>query len=956
MVRVAILCLLVAVSLPAAALGAGQVSASSGARGLLAEARVLAGAGKHQEALTALAAALPRFAQARDRASEAEAELQRSTSFRAIADRPAARAAAERALSLSRAPALQVRALTQIARLHSDGGQETDAAEVLQRAWKVAEGAADATLTMQVGEARAANARARGNGADAARAFADVIEAADRAGSLDFSIRGRTGRSSALLGLGRFDEALVDGERAYALAASAPVRLRASATFALAQVHAHLWDLDRAAQLWDQSVSLYREAGLQIGIALSHRQAMDTWFALRDFDRALNEGRAALALYDRAGSQGSLPDTLARLALIQARRGDRDAAAAFAARARAASEGIPERRRVFIDNDLGLVELYSGRPEAASALFERVRATARAQGDAEYEWRALYGLGRSALVRGRLAEAQARAQAAVDIVERLRRALPAPGQRGTFMTQRVMVHEALIDALMAQSAAPDDWFARRGFDVAEAGRARALADQLAEAGSRDTDAGMQRIAAQEAEASRRLAAIQKAVDAEHDESRRSAIAVRLTQAETDYESVVARARRDNPRRASMAWPQPLTAAGIMARLGPDDAIVQFVTGEQGGWAWAMRSNHVFSYRIPPAREVDELVSRLRAAAIGGHADGVQAAGAAATRALFGPAAHVLRDARRLIVIPYGSLHRLPLAALPDFDGRWMIETRALSVAPSTTVLASLRAQPVSAPRQLLAFAAPRGAAARDEGARRAGLARPALAHAEFEAREAVSLARGRSALRLPAREEDVRDPEAARYRVLHFAAHALVDERVPRRSAIVVDAAGDDDGLLQVNEIAQLQLDAPLVVLAACRSQMGRALNGEGLLSLSRAFLQGGARAVVASLWDVADDDSRRLMRAFYRHARSGVAADEALRLAQLDQLRAAGAGGRPARWAAFVVSGDASAAVFDPAAAPPRAARPIVAAGVSAALLLAAGLLITGGARRRRHAARPAR
>lgn len=911
----------------------GRAQASSN---VLDDARALAGSGRHKEALALLEVAVPRFARAGDRAAEAEAELLRSTSLRALADRPAAMQAAERAVSLSTAPSLQVRALTQMARIHSDGGQEMLASGLLTRARGLAERSGDAKLAMQVGEARAANARALGNSAEAVGAFDDVIAAADRAGSLDYSIRGRTGRSTALLGLGRFDEALADGERAFTLAARAPVRLRASATFALAQVHAHLWNLDRAAELWEQSIVLYREAGLQIGVALSLRQSMDTWFALRDFDRAFADGSAALALYERAGSQGSMPDTLARLALIQARRGDLAQAADLASRARAASAGVPARRLVFIENDLGLVELFSNRPDRAAAMFARVLAAARDQSDAEYEWRALYGLGRAALAQDRAPEAQAHLEVAAALVDRMRTALPAPAQRGSFMSQRVMVHEALIDALMARSTAPDDWFARRAFDVAETARARALADQLAEAESRDSSPELQQIAAQEAESSRRLSAIQKALGAEHDAARRAGLMATLSQAEREHDSLIARARRDNPRRAAMAWPRSATTAAARSLLRPEEAIVAFALGDQQSWAWAMRSSGLIAYRLPPAREIDELVKQVRSAAMQGSADDLRRAGGAAVRALFGPAASLLRDATRLIVIPDGSLHRLPLAALPDLDGRWMIERRALSTAPSVTVLTSLRERRSAPPRQLLAFAAPRGLAAGGAQPLRGAGALPVLANAEFEAREAVRLARGDSAMRLPAREQDVREASVASYRVLHFAAHALVDERVPRRSAILVEAAGHDDGLLQLNEIAHLQLDAPLVVLAACRSQMGRALRGEGLLSLSRAFLQAGARGVVASLWDVADTDSRRLMRAFYEHARTGVAADEALRRAQVDQLRRSA---RPARWAAFVVSGDASAQVLEPQATTRHAQRPLLAAGGTVALLLVVGV-----------------
>ena len=80
-----------------------------------------------------------------------------------------------------------------------------------------------------------------------------------------------------------------------------------------------------------------------------------------------------------------------------------------------------------------------------------------------------------------------------------------------------------------------------------------------------------------------------------------------------------------------------------------------------------------------------------------------------------------------------------------------------------------------------------------------------------------------------------------------------------------------------------MRLDADLVVLSACDSGRGKEPGGEGLLSLTRAFQFAGARAVVASLWQVVDESSADLMTRFYRHLKNGAAAADALREAQLE-------------------------------------------------------------------------
>ena len=148
---------------------------------------------------------------------------------------------------------------------------------------------------------------------------------------------------------------------------------------------------------------------------------------------------------------------------------------------------------------------------------------------------------------------------------------------------------------------------------------------------------------------------------------------------------------------------------------------------------------------------------------------------------------------------------------------------------------------------------------------------------------------------------------------------------VPRRSAILLEGDQSDDGLLQLHEISALQLGADLVVLSACHSYSGRAIRGEGLASLGRAFLQGGARAVVASVWDVDDRTSPSMMRAFYASLAGGAPPDAALRTAQLQMLRAGGPSAATEAWAGFTVTG----VTGDPLFAPPPPGRPVLAAAL---------------------------
>jgi CHAT domain-containing protein len=133
-----------------------------------------------------------------------------------------------------------------------------------------------------------------------------------------------------------------------------------------------------------------------------------------------------------------------------------------------------------------------------------------------------------------------------------------------------------------------------------------------------------------------------------------------------------------------------------------------------------------------------------------------------------------------------------------------------------------------------------------------------------------------------------------------------VDEVAPDRSAILL-AAGPADGLLQVPEISGLTLQGQVVVLSACRSVSGTVIGGEGPWTLSRAFLEAGARVVVGTTWAIRDDHAARFFDPFYRELARGQPVGAAVRSARREAMAA----GLPASvWASVVVVGDDTARI----------------------------------------------
>jgi len=660
--------------------------------------------------------------------------------------------------------------------------------------------------------------------------------------------------------------------------------------------------------------------------------------ARRHFEEALGPGAESEACDSAV--------TRARLALVEQAEGVPDAADRRLAEAAAALGGRSCPAQEATVSLLGAtVAEERGDGEAARARYRRSLELYADWGDRVGQAQSLAGIARAERALGRPGPALAASGRALAILEGVRPTVLREDLRTSFFAGAQDVFDLHIGLLIAEGRAAEAWV------VAERARAQALRDLLAEAGAGVRAAADPGLVVRERALQRRLNELEASrlgpvgETIGRDAAELRALGGRIDAAVAELERVRGEIRRRDPGAAAAPDPGAISLDELRGALEPGALLLEYRLGAAESHLWAVSGDAVEAFPLPARRAVEaaarEAVTGLRSLRFQTGRNPQAACELSAM--LLGPVAGRL-GGRALTVVPDGVLETVPFAALPDPAAGAagcpgappLVTAHAIGHLPSVATLATQRrrlagrrpaagwlaviADPVyDAADERLGPAGPAGdGAAGPDRARPAGGGRePAppplrrLPHAGAEAEAILAgLPAGKTLAKtgLEATREAVVDGDAGGYRILHLAAHGVLNAERPLLSFLALsrfDAGRRPvEGALYAHEVYGLDLAAELVVLSACDTALGPEVRGEALAAgLPRAFLYAGAERVLVSLWQVPDAGTGELMTGFYHHLiERGLPPAEALRQAQQGLIRA---GRRPQQWAGFVLQGD---------------------------------------------------
>ena len=576
----------------------------------------------------------------------------------------------------------------------------------------------------------------------------------------------------------------------------------------------------------------------------------------------------------------------------------------------------------------GLVYNLLDKPEKALDRLRIALEYHQKSGNVLGKTQTLFGLAKAQAALDDEEKALDNALAAIELIESVRERSGDFSLRTSFFATNYDVYAFCVELYMQlHQRNPGHGYHLKALKMSEKARARVLLDLLMEAEADITRDLPRHLLKSHQEEMRKLniTASLRSGFRNADHPRTKELAIQIREINQRLENIKAEMRQASPRFKSLTW-ETVDLETIQQNMAEDALVLEYFLGDKRSYLWAISATGVTSYVLDDRKTIESAAREVHGQ-LGGYpgTKGQRRPSQKLADLILDPVKADLKN-RKLIIVPDGALHYVPFSALRLRLGKgpganelgtlhFLLELCEITTLPSLAVMDRLSSSDSSKVRKVVVFADP---VYEFEGSGSLNQRQPELQPLPFSHDEAIAIrniaGKANTTLFLAhdANKETLLNNRLDSYDIVHFATHAKLDQQHPKLSALYLsyfdEHGGPVDELLHINAIAELKLDADLVVLSACETALGKEVKGEGLVGFTRAFFYAGARQIMATLWVIEDQASADLMKLFYQYMlHEGLAPSAALRKAQLDFLNSDRRD--PNFWAGFFVQGESGLA-----------------------------------------------
>lgn len=540
---------------------------------------------------------------------------------------------------------------------------------------------------------------------------------------------------------------------------------------------------------------------------------------------------------------------------------------------------------------IGEVDAAETETDAAMARIEKIQSPVLA-------YQIHFSKGQIAQSRGDRASALAFYQQARQSLEALRSRLHSEELKISFVKNRLQVYEALVGLYLSDPQGGES-VATEIFACMEAAKSRSMSEMIFQGGQTLPlgDSGQSELVRRIRDLREELNWYYHRIELEQLRPEQAS-AKRLQQLQekaVSHENELLRTLRELPanerENATLEAPSDFSLARLQSALPEDTGLVEYYSTEDRLLAAVVTRQTINIIPVSVVSRVSHFLHLLRyqlskfrmgSAYTHRFEQPLLQATHAHLESLYADLIAPLREhliARHLVFVPHGALHFLPFHALRD-AAEYLCDRHTISYAPSATVFTLCQEKNARDLPNSLVMGIPDERA--PEILSEVQSVATLLPHPElFVGSQATA-----SVLR----------QRGAASSLLHIATHGNYRQDNPMFSGIRLG-----DGYLSLYDLYQIRLPARLVTLSGCATGMNFVSAGDELLGLQRGLFCAGASSLLLSLWDVHDESTAALMRAFYE---AYISTGDPSRALQGAMKRLRQQNPHPYFWAPFIVIG----------------------------------------------------
>jgi CHAT domain-containing protein/uncharacterized protein HemY len=655
----------------------------------------------------------------------------------------------------------------------------------------------------------------------------------------------------------------------------------------IGRVYSALGEKQKALDFYNQALPIFRAAGDRGGEATTLNNIGRVYDDLGEKQKALNFYNQALPIFRAVGDRGGEAVTLNSIGRVYDDLGEKQKALDFFNQALPIRRAVGDRGGEAITlNNIGLVYAGLGEKQTALDYYKQALPILKAVSDRSVEATTLNNIGILYQDTKKPLEAIKNLEQSVDLLLQLRSGV-AKDNRQTFLKSAGSPAIALIDLLITENQ-PE-----KAFTYANLATVADLADYSRLVNVKIANPEAQAAADKWNQHNQQLENLRKELQQKFSEQ----LSAKVNKLQEDLNKEAENIRNRFVEIADLFETKPTDIAQLQANISPGTTVIQPVILKNDIALFLLTRDKIKVIKVPLPAKFDDLLTETSKSISNrknaNYLDNLEKL----HKLLISPLEKEIQATKpkQISIIATGKLRYIPFEALYD-GNQYLIEKYPISYLTrlSSRSLQITTTSNTPTARKVLAFGNPKPNS-------------PLLLDgAESEVKAIIPIFPGSESFMNNKATLSNFKTQISRFSILHLATHGCFQKgectlitggKLKENTLLFADKSWhiQDAGLLGLQNVE-------LVTLSACQTSLNTNSNGEEISGLAYLFERAGSKAVIATLWSVADEETKEIMVEFYQNLKQGMRKDEAFRQGKLSQIKN---NVHPFYWSPFVLIGD---------------------------------------------------